>query len=197
MTRRLEASVKKATLLCDGFLKIYRYEIEAQRHSGGTHRVLWELMERGAAVAVLGYDPLREAVVLVNELRPGLLAAGDYPYTDNVVAGGIRAGEAPLEAAVREMKEETGLELRKPVLIHPGAYVSSGGTSEKIAIVAGLVDTSLAGGVHGNPDEQEDLLTVVLPAAELIERARRAQITDLKTLVAAYWLAEHPDFGKA
>jgi ADP-ribose pyrophosphatase len=88
------------------------------------------------------------------------------------------------------MKEEAGLELRDPILVHPGAYVSSGGTSEKVALVVGVVDTSQAGGVHGNADECEDILTVVLSRREFLRRARRAEITDLKTLVAAYWLAE-------
>ena len=107
------------------------------------------------------------------------------------MAGGIAKGESPLDAAAREMKEEAGLELHDAQLIHPGAYVSSGGTSEKIALVFGRVDTSDAGGIHGNPNESEDILTVVLFAEEFIARARRAEITDFKTLLAAYWLAEY------
>jgi ADP-ribose pyrophosphatase len=89
------------------------------------------------------------------------------------------------------MKEETGLDLREPVLVHPGAYVSSGGTSETVAIVVGLVDSPVAGGVHGNANESEDICTVVLAAQEFIDRVRRADITDFKTLVAGYWLAEN------
>lgn len=54
-----------------------------------------------------------------------------------------------------------------------------------------LVDTTAAGGVHGKVDEQEDILTVVLPAPEFIDRVRRGEITDLKTMVAGYWLAEY------
>jgi ADP-ribose pyrophosphatase len=56
--------------------------------------------------------------------------------------------------------------------------------------VFGLVDTSHAGGVHGNSDEQEDILTVVLPAETFIARVRAGEINDLKTLVAGYWFAE-------
>jgi ADP-ribose pyrophosphatase len=53
------------------------------------------------------------------------------------------------------------------------------------------VDTSLAGGVHGMSDEQEDILTVVLPAQVFIDRVRSGEINDLKTLVAGYWFADH------
>lgn len=188
--RKLAARIKSVTPLSKGFLSVNKYELEIEKHAGGMQTRTWEVMERGHSVGVLGYDPARDTVVLVNEFRPGALVAGDYPFTDNLVAGGVAKGESPIDAAVREMKEEAGLELRDPQLIHPGAFVSSGGTSEKIALVVGTVDASLAGGVHGNPNESEDILTVVLHADEFIARARRGEITDFKTLLAAYWLAE-------
>lgn len=189
--RKLNFTVRKITPLHTGFLNINRYDVEVERRDGGTLTLSREVMERGHAVAVLGYDPSRDEVVLVNEFRPGLLPTEDYPFTENLAAGVIDDGESPIDAAVREMAEETGLELREPTIIHPGAYVSSGGTSERITIVFGFVDTAAAGGVHGNPNEQEDILTVVLPAQDFIERTRRGDITDMKTVVAGYWLAEY------
>jgi ADP-ribose pyrophosphatase len=93
-----------------------------------------------------------------------MLAAAEYPIGEGPVAGGISPGENAIEAAVREMKEETGLDRRDPVVVHHGAYLSPGGTSKKVAIVFGLVDTAAAGGVHGNANEQEDIRTTVIPA---------------------------------
>jgi ADP-ribose pyrophosphatase len=189
-SRQLRAVIRRKTPLHEGFLRVYRYEFDVEKHGGGIRRTSWEMMERGNAVAVLGHDPGRDEVVLANEFRPGAIVAGDYPYRDNLVAGGIEENETALQAAVREMREETGLALSSPVLIHAGAFVSSGGTSEKIAIVYGTVDMSLAGGVHGNESENEDILTVILPTTVFIERVRSGEINDLKTLVAGYWLAE-------
>jgi ADP-ribose pyrophosphatase len=94
------------------------------------------------------------------------------------------------------MREETGLVLSNPVVVHSGAYVSSGGTSEKISIVYGTVDTAQAGAVHGNESEDEDILSIVLPAKVFIERVRSGEINDLKTLVAGYWFAEQEAAGK-
>jgi ADP-ribose pyrophosphatase len=94
------------------------------------------------------------------------------------------------------MHEEVGLALSNPVVVHPGAYVSSGGTSERISIVYGTVDTGNAGGVHGNAAENEDILTVVLPAKVFVERIRNGAINDLKTLVAGYWFAERWVVGR-
>lgn len=189
--RSLTARIKSKTPIVTGFLQVNRYEFETDMHAGGAQIVEREVMERGHAVAALGYDPARDEIVLVNEFRPGCLVAGDEPFTDNLAAGGIGEGESAIEAAVREMQEEAGLELTDPEIIHPGAFVSSGGTSEKITIVFGLVDSSQAGGIHGNVGESEDIRVVVLAADEFIARVRSGQITDLKTLVAGYWLAEN------
>jgi ADP-ribose pyrophosphatase len=191
--RKLKATIKSAQPIVTGFLKVTRYEFDTDMHAGGSQIVVREVMERGHAVAVLGYDPRRDEVVLVNEFRPGCLLAGDAPYTDNLAAGGIADGETPIDAAIREMKEETGLDLSSPELVHPGAFVSSGGTSEKIAIVAGVVDSSQAGGIHGVAGESEDIRAVVIRAEEFIAKVRNGEINDLKTLVAGYWFAEHRD----
>jgi ADP-ribose pyrophosphatase len=189
-SRKLATEIRAKTLLHDGFLRVYRYVFAVEKHAGGIDLLTREVMERGDAVAVLGYDAERDEVVLGNEFRPGVEIAGEYPYRDNLVAGSIDGGESAIHAAVREMQEEAGLELREPILIHPGAFVSSGGTSERIALVFGRVDTGNAGGVHGNSDEQEDILAVVLPAEVFIARVRAGEINDLKTLVAGYWFAE-------
>jgi ADP-ribose pyrophosphatase len=183
----MHAAIRGRTSLCDGFLEVYRYDFEIERHAGGVERRSWEVMERGNAVAVLGHDPVRDEVVLVNEFRPGLLIGGEYPFRDNLVAGAIDGNESPLAAAVREMHEEAGLELRDPAIIHPGAYVSSGGTSERITLVYGTVNTAGAGGIHGI--DGEDILAVVLPAQVFVDRVQAGEINDMKTLLAGYWFA--------
>lgn len=187
-TRTLKAQIRDRTPLHEGFLKVYRYRFEVEQHGGGSKQITWELMERGHSVAVLGHDPARDEIVLGNEFRPGAFVTGDYAYREQLIAGVIEADESPLDAAAREMREEAGLELRDPVLIHPGAFVSSGGTSEKIALVYGTVDTSAAGGIHG--DASEDILSIILAVPIFLERLRSGGFNDLKTLLAGYWLAE-------
>ena len=66
------------------------------------------------------------------------------------------------------------------MLIHSGRYVSPCGTSEKISLVYGVVDTRNAAGVHGNAAELEDILAVLVPAKVFVERVRSGDIRDLK-----------------
>lgn len=189
--KTLKARIVNKEIEYKGFLSLYKVTIEKERHEGGMETFNWLVMDRGHAVAVLAYDPKSDEVVLVNEMRPGVLWAGDHPYTDNLIAGGIGKGETAVEAAVRETDEEAGLVLKDPILVHPGAYVSSGGTSEKIAIVAGIVDMSKAGGIHGCANERENIKSTILKADEFIRQVKTGEIADLKTLVAGYWFIEN------
>jgi ADP-ribose pyrophosphatase len=189
--KKLEATVKKITPEYKGFLTINRYEIEKELHEGGKQDMTWLIMERGNAVGILAYDPGTDEVVLVNEMRPGILAAGGYPYTDTLPAGGINKNETPEQAAGREMQEETGLDLKNARIIHDRAYVSAGGTSESISIVFGIIDITKAGGIHGKEEEKENIKSVVMKSAEFMDKIKSGEINDLKTMVAGYWLIEN------
>lgn len=191
--KRPQARIVNKQRVFDGFFKMDELTIQHDTHSGGSMTVKRLIFERGHAVAILGYDPARDQVLLVNEMRPGLLAAGDYPFNDSLPAGMIDAGEDEITAAKREMLEETGMELKNPQMIHPGAYVSSGGTSERLALVFGTVDMSKAGGVHGHASEGEDIKTVVMSSDEFISRAESGALKDMKSLVCAFWLAKNRD----
>lgn len=194
--KKLEAKITSCRRVFNGHkgrFNMDEYEIEMDRHEGGTQKVTRLMFERGHAVGILAYDPVRDEVVLINEMRPGILAAGEYPYTDTLPAGGIEKGEKAVDAAIRETMEETGLELKNAKVIHDGAYVSPGGTSEKISIVFGIVDAKAAGGIHGNANEKENIKVNVVTSDEFIRRIKSDDINDMKTMLAGYWLLENRD----
>ncbi len=68
--------------------------------------------------------------VLIKEFRVPL---GDYEYS--FPAGLIDEGETPSLAAIREMKEETGLDIIRIGRISPPIYSSAGLTDEAVRIV--------------------------------------------------------------
>lgn len=80
------------------------YEIISRKKQLNTHE---ELKGNAPdAVVIIVTDESDERILLNKEFR---MAVGDYVY--NFPAGLIDEGENPEEAAIRELKEETGLEL--------------------------------------------------------------------------------------
>src|SRR3712207_6285327 len=69
----------------------------------------WELWRRGSGCAVLPYDPVRDAVALIEQFRLPALAAGLPPVSAECPAGLVERGEDPEETALREVEEEAGL----------------------------------------------------------------------------------------
>lgn len=149
----------------------------------------YEVMRRGAAAAIVLYDPLREAVVLIEQFRLPALLAGFSPWQLEIVAGLFDGdGETPEAVAIRETREESGLELiGAPVPIQ--RYLPSPGDSDEcVFLYCGRVDSRLAEGIHGLPDEHEDIRVVVKTLSEIEQLLDQGAIENGHTLVALSWL---------
>ena len=171
------------------FLRLDALRLRHRLFAGGWSRELGrELFVRGAAVGVLLYDPDRDAVALVEQFRVGALAAGFAPGVSELVAGLVEPGEADEDVARREALEEAGATLGEIVRL-PRYLVSPGCSDETVALFCARVNASALGGVHGLPEEGEDIRVLVLPFAEALARCADGRIANAMTLVALYWLA--------
>jgi ADP-ribose pyrophosphatase len=149
-----------------------------------------EVLERGHAVAVLPFDPVREEVVLIEQFRIGALGAVADPWLLEPVAGIIEPGEEVHEVARREAAEEAGLELLD--LVPACAYFASpGGSSETCRVFIGRVDAAAAGGIFGRSDEGEDIKAHVVPLDEALAWLADDRVHAVTTIVALQWLALH------
>ncbi len=112
-----------------------------------------EIFERGHAAVLLPFDPVRDEVVLVEQIRIAAYDTSESPWLLEMVAGMIEAGETVEDVARREALEEAGLEVgrTKPILSY---LASPGGTSERLSIPVGEVDASTAKGIHGLAEEK-------------------------------------------
>lgn len=172
----------------EGFLRIKRHWLQHASFRGGScEPVIRERLEDLSAVSVLLYDPVRDAVVFVEQFRVGLMGQVEPPWTLETVSGFCdREHEVPEDVARREVEEETGCDLIS--LAQVGSFfVSPGLSDEQIHLYCGQVDSTIASGVHGLMEEGEEIRVVVMPrqeaSAELFGR-----LCSTSVLIGMQWL---------
>ncbi|SIO27902.1 ADP-ribose diphosphatase [Salinivibrio sp. ES.052] len=171
-----------------GFFSIQRYQFRHRLFEGGwSGTVVRELFERGHAVAVLPYDPVRDEVVMLEQVRVGAMAAGATPWQLEIVAGMIDSEESPEQVAHREAREEAGLLLHQMERVT--RYLSSsGGCSEQLDVFVAIVDASEAEGVHGLESENEDILVHRLSRPQAYQKVVNGEIENAASIIALQWL---------
>jgi len=179
------------------FARFLRLDVVRFRHrlfSGDwSGERVYEVLRRGDAIALMLYDPDRDSVVLVEQFRLPALYARLSPWQIEPVAGLVDKDESYEAVARRESREEAGIEpIGELIPIH--RYMPSPGDSdEAVMLFCGRVDSSNAAGIHGLPEEQEDIRVIVKTIAELEAMVEAGQIETGHTLIGCYWLLRHRD----
>ena len=168
----------------------FRHRLFAGGWSG--ERV-WDVIRRGAAAAVLLYDPERDSVVLIEQFRVASLFAGRSPWQIEAVAGLVDTDETPAEVARRETREEANLDPLGPLLPIQIMMPAAGSLDEAVYLYCGRVDSRGAAGIHGLAAEQEDIRVVVKTVPEIEVMLDSGQIENAHTLICLYWLLRHRD----
>ena len=181
------------TVCYKGFFSIARLRLRHRKYDGEWSEVLTrEIFERGHAVAVLPYDPVRDEVVLIEQFRVGALDFPASPWLIEIVAGIIDEGESAEGVAHREMAEEAGCVIEQ--LEHVCDYlVSPGGTTESTVLFCGRVDATGIGGVHGLADEGEDIKVSVVSFDEAVTLLNSGGINSASPIIALQWLILNRD----
>jgi ADP-ribose pyrophosphatase len=189
-----DVEIIEAATAFERFLRMDVVRFRHRRFSGEWSQPLThDVLRRGQAVAVALYDPDRDAVVLVEQLRLPALLAGASPWQIEVVAGLVDAGEPPELVAVRETREEAGLALGGELVPIQRYLPSPGASDESVLLFCARVDATAAAGVHGLAQEGEDIRVVVKSMAEIEALLDAGAIENGHTLVALYWLVRHRD----
>ena len=131
-----------------GFFRLDRHRIRHELFEGGGREIVREVFERGHAAAVLPYDPILDALVMIEQFRIGAITDPRGAWLMECVAGIIEPGEDPRQVARREAVEEAGCEIRR---LEPIAefILSPGACSERIHLFCGEVAAGGLGGIHG------------------------------------------------
>ncbi|MFP2238865.1 ADP-ribose diphosphatase [Pseudescherichia vulneris] len=177
--------------LYSGFFSIDLYRFRHRLFNGEmSGEVRREIFERGHAAVLLPFDPVRDEVVLVEQIRIAAYDASESPWLMEMVAGMIEEGESPEDVARREAVEEAGLDVRR--VKHMLSYLASpGGTSERLTILVGEVDASTAQGIHGLADENEDIRVHVVSREQAYQWVEEGKIDNAASVIALQWLQLH------
>lgn len=148
----------------------------------------------GDATVVLPYDPIRDRVLLVEQFRMGPHGRGDpKSWLIETVAGRVDGGESPEEAALREAREEAGLDIREliPALNY---YPSPAAMAEYLYTFIGIADLpDGVAGIGGLEGEAEDIRAHVVPFAKLMELVESGEANTAPLALLAYWLDRNRD----
>jgi nudix-type nucleoside diphosphatase (YffH/AdpP family) len=177
------------------FFALDDLELRHERFDGAMSDVLDRAVFVAAdAALVLPYDPVRDRVLVVEQIRLGPVVRGDRTQWQlEPIAGRVDAGETPEEAARREAVEEAGLKLGALEKIAE-VYPSPGTSSEFYYLYLGLADlTDDSAGTGGLADENEDIRSRVMSFDELMMRVESFDIANAPLGMAAYYLAYHRD----
>ncbi|AWK87013.1 NUDIX domain-containing protein [Azospirillum thermophilum] len=177
-----------------GFLRIDVYRLRHRKFDGTWTDVLppREVCDRGPAVAVLLYDPDRDALAMIEQFRIGAAAAGGPAWMTEIVAGMVDEGETPEAVARRESQEEAGCTVREIEKICD-YYVSPGAFTELVTVFCGRIDSTQVGTSGGLADEHEDIRIMVIPAEEGIRMLDENRLVNSVSIIAMGWFARHRD----
>lgn len=186
--------VSKTRIYTD-FFALDHYQIKHEKFNGTSSGILDRAIFVGAdAAIVLPYDPVRDRVLLVEQLRVGPIGRGDpHVWQYEPIAGRIDAGEGAEQAAIREAYEEAKIKITnlEPVV---EAYPSPGTSTEFYYAFVGLADLpDDVTGVSGLETENEDIRTHILSFDALLEMVENLQAANVPLALLTYWLAHHRD----
>ncbi|PHM36706.1 ADP-ribose diphosphatase [Xenorhabdus innexi] len=189
--KKQDVEVISRKTLYRGFFRMTEYQFRHRLFRGGwSDNIKREVFERGHAAVLLPYDPVSDEVVLIEQIRIPAIETSQTPWLLEVIAGMIETGEDAEQVVRREAIEEAGIEVKRcqPVL----SYLSSpGGTTERMSIFVGEVDSSTASGIHGLETENEDIRVLTVSREQAYQWVEEGIIDNAASVIAIQWLALH------
>ena len=146
-------------------------------------RATREVVEHPGAVVIVALDA-EDRVVMVRQYRHAIKR-----YLLELPAGGLEPGEAPLETAQRELREEVGAEAA--VWTRLGSFFSSPGFANEMLHVFLAEDLRSA---PAEPDDDEDIVVVRCKVGEVYKHLD--DIQDAKSLAALLLLTREREAGE-
>jgi ADP-ribose pyrophosphatase len=182
-----------------GFFAVEAFDLQFRRFDDSLSPLVSREVFIGAdAVTVLPWDPVRDRVLLVEQVRTGPMVRGEAnPWQLEAVAGRIDAGETPEDAARREALEEAGITLTRLEKVAE-YYPSTSAFSEYLySYVAPCDLPDEAAGVFGLAEEAEDIRGHLVGLEDLVARMDAGELGNAPLILTVQWLLRHRDSLRA
>jgi len=154
--------------------RVINLRVDTVEVHNGKHDL--EIVEHSGAVVVIA-QPAPDEIVLVRQHRH---AIGEDTW--EVCAGGVDPGETPEEAAIRELREETGLRARTIRRLW-SAFSAPGFCNELLHFFH--TDSYDIG--EPEPAGEEEIEIATFPLKRVFEMIERDELRDAKTQIAVLW----------
>ncbi len=152
------------------------------------------------AVTVLPYDPVRDRVMLIEQVRFGPWLRGvANAWSLEPIAGRVDPFESPVAAALREAQEEARLELSADQLHAVGnVYPSPAAITEFLYHYVALCDLpDGSDGIAGLATESEDIRSHLISYKQLMALVASGEVQNGPLVLTAWWLTAHRDALRA
>lgn len=176
--------------LYSGFHELLEYRFNFSKFNGSiSPDISRELFKRKPCVGLLPYDPIRDEIILIEQIRLGPLVNNDTPWILEIVAGIVEDYEDKDSTIIRESLEEANCQVKKLIPIFE-YYMTPGYCNETIKLYCGITDTSQhqTGNLAGLEEEAEDIKIHVFKSKDAFKMLDDGMIINASTIVALQWL---------
>ena len=176
-----------------GFFSVEEHKLSYKKFDGSQSEVVTRsALVSSEAVIVLPYDPANDRVLLVEQFRTGPYVKGDEnPWVLEPIAGLIDVGETPLEAGLREAKEEAHLDIKHMELVarsYPSPGISTEFFHQYIGIVPLPESTDVIAGLK---TESEDIRSHIFAYEQFSKMISTGSIKVGPAILLGLWLSNN------
>jgi nudix-type nucleoside diphosphatase (YffH/AdpP family) len=181
--------VTKVETLAQDWNLLRRYSLRCRGRDGSISLQRREVLHRPDTASVLPYSGSRRSVFLISQVRAPVVLAGFDGVFLEAPGGIIDQGEDPVQAAAREVREETGFDLSD--LRSVGSYFLNPALStERSHLFLADVDDGGRDEEFPPPEDTLGALELIeIPFASAIRMCRDGAVTDAKTALLVLALA--------
>jgi GDP-mannose pyrophosphatase NudK len=181
--------ILKTEVLSDNWYVLRKVTFRIQKGDGSWETQSREAYDRGNGATVLLYDPLRQTVLLTRQFRLPTFVNGNPSGMLIEACAGLLDGDDPEGCIRREMREETGYDVREVRKVFE-SYMSPGSVTEILHFfVAEYSPSHRVSDGGGVDDEGENIEVLELPFAKSLAAVASGEIKDAKTIMLLQYAA--------